>query len=160
MQVALDRTNTAGVTASSAANAASATKGFEFYIPFGALGLNPASCGKIRLMAAIVQSDGSFGNQTLPPLNAGSAAVGIDPNFATLGGTQFATFTLASKADFNLDTYVDDSDFVVFAEAYNLLVCTDPGMGAGCPADLNADGFVDDGDFVLFSAAYDALVCP
>lgn len=160
VQIALDRSNTAGVTGSSAANAATATKGFEFYVPFAALGLTPASCGKVRLMAAIVQSDGNFGNQILPPLNAGSAAIGIDPNFATLAGTQFAVFTLPNKADFNLDTYVDDTDFVVFAEAYNILACTDPAMPAGCPADLNADGFVDDGDFVTFADAYNALVCP
>jgi glycosidase len=160
VQVALDRTNTVGVTGSSATNAATATKGFEFYIPFGALGLNPASCGKVRLMVAIVQSDGTFGNQILPPLSAGSAGLGIDPNFATLAGTQFATFTLPNKADFNLDTYVDDGDFVVFADAYNILACTDPAMPAGCPADLNADGLVDDSDFVMFSTAYDALVCP
>jgi hypothetical protein len=63
-------------------------------------------------------------------------------------------------ADLNADTFVDDADFVLFAEAYNLLDCADPTMPAGCPADLNADGFVDDADFVLFAAAYDALLCP
>ena len=160
VQVALDRSNTAGVTNSSAANAATATKGFEFYIPFGALNLNPASCAKIRLMAAIVQSDGTFGNQILPPLSAGSPAAGTDPNFSSLSGTQFATFTLLNKADLNADTFVDDDDFVLFATAYNILSCADAAMPADCPSDLNSDSFVDDGDFVLFVAAYNALVCP
>jgi hypothetical protein len=49
---------------------------------------------------------------------------------------------------------------VLFANAYNLLVCEDPAMPAGCPADLTADAFVDDSDFVLFAEAYNQLICP
>lgn len=63
-------------------------------------------------------------------------------------------------ADLNRDNQVDDVDFQRFATAYNLLVCSDPGMAAGCPADLNFDGLVDDGDFVVFVVAYNQLVCP
>ncbi|MBS0190804.1 MAG: M12 family metallo-peptidase [Phycisphaerales bacterium] len=63
-------------------------------------------------------------------------------------------------ADFNCDTTVDDSDFVLFSDAYSLFDCSDPNMPAGCPADLTHDGFVDDNDFVLFSDAYTALLCP
>lgn len=63
-------------------------------------------------------------------------------------------------ADLNADTVVDDADFVVFAAAYNLLLCSDPAMGAGCPADLNNDDVVDDVDFVIFAAAYNELLCP
>jgi hypothetical protein len=63
-------------------------------------------------------------------------------------------------ADLNLDTFVDDADFVLFAPAYNLLLCSDPAMPATCPADLNADAMVDDADFVLFAAAYEVLLCP
>ncbi len=62
--------------------------------------------------------------------------------------------------DLNGDSIVDDSDFVIFADAYNLLDCADPAMPADCPADLNADLIVDDSDFVLFASAYDALLCP
>ncbi len=62
--------------------------------------------------------------------------------------------------DLNGDTFVDDSDFVIFANAYNILDCADPSMPAGCPADLNGDLFVDDTDFVAFAAAYNELVCP
>jgi len=63
-------------------------------------------------------------------------------------------------ADLNSDGQVDDSDFVLFATAYNILDCTDPTMPAGCRSDINADHFVDDSDFVLFAAAYDQLICP
>lgn len=62
--------------------------------------------------------------------------------------------------DLNDDGFVDDSDFVIFASAYNILDCADPTMPAGCPADLNDDTFVDDTDFVIFAAAYNELICP
>ena len=62
--------------------------------------------------------------------------------------------------DINTDGVVDDTDFSIFAGAYNLLDCADPAMPAGCPADINNDGMVDDSDFVIFVAAYNALLCP
>jgi len=63
-------------------------------------------------------------------------------------------------ADINNDGVVDDTDFVLFVVAYNILDCADPSMPAGCPADINGDGFVDDSDFSSFVVAYNALVCP
>ncbi|MGH7242637.1 MAG: hypothetical protein ACREJD_04400 [Phycisphaerales bacterium] len=66
----------------------------------------------------------------------------------------------ACTGDINKDGFVDDSDFVLFLAAYNILDCADPAMPAGCPADFNRDGVVDDGDFVLFVVAYNELVCP
>lgn len=63
-------------------------------------------------------------------------------------------------ADLNVDSFVDDADFVIFANAYNILDCADPAMPPGCAADLNADTFVDDADFVIFAAAYNELLCP
>ncbi|MGH7242072.1 MAG: PKD domain-containing protein [Phycisphaerales bacterium] len=77
--------------------------------------------------------------------------------------TDFLTVTAAAApcpGDLNGDGFVDDSDFVLFAAAYDLLDCADPSMPAGCPADLNDDGIVDDTDFVMFSSAYDAFLCP
>ena len=62
--------------------------------------------------------------------------------------------------DLNGDQLVDDSDFVLFVTAYNLLECADPTMPAGCPSDFNHDGIVDDSDFVLFVSAYNDLLCP
>jgi len=66
----------------------------------------------------------------------------------------------ACIGDLNFDGFVDDSDFVLFVAAYNILDCTDPSMAAGCPADFNHDQVVDDSDFVLFIAAYNELICP
>jgi len=65
---------------------------------------------------------------------------------------------LPCPADLNGDTFVDDSDFVVFAAAYNELLC--PGNTAPCPADFNGDEMVEDADFVVFAAAYNELLCP
>ncbi|MBX3387957.1 MAG: hypothetical protein KF691_00735 [Phycisphaeraceae bacterium] len=62
--------------------------------------------------------------------------------------------------DLNGDGFVDDADFVIFVNAYNILDCFDPSMPTGCPADLNGDDFVDDADFVIFVAAYNELICP
>lgn len=59
-------------------------------------------------------------------------------------------------ADFNTDRVVDDSDFVIFAQSYNLF--TVPPADPAC--DLNDDGQVDDVDFVLFAQAYDRFSCP
>jgi hypothetical protein len=73
-----------------------------------------------------------------------------------------ATLTTVGSCpcDLNGDGVVDDSDFVLFVIAYNILDCTDPSMPVGCPSDFNGDGVVDDSDFVIFAAAYNALICP
>lgn len=67
-------------------------------------------------------------------------------------------FTLC-RADFNCDGAVDDTDFVSFLNAYNILDCADPAMPAGCPADITLDGVVDDSDFTAFVQAYNRLLC-
>lgn len=85
----------------------------------------------------------------------------VDAGTGTCGGNTTAPArVIVCRADFTCDAMVDDTDFVVFANAYNLLVCDDPAMPAGCPADLNGDAFVDDSDFVLFAGAYNSLLCP
>lgn len=84
--------------------------------------------------------------------------VALYVDFALTGLT--FTAVVPCPADLNADTFVDDADFVIFAEAYNVLDCADPAMAPGCPADLNTDAFVDDADFVLFAGAYNALLCP
>ncbi|MBX3387948.1 MAG: VCBS repeat-containing protein [Phycisphaeraceae bacterium] len=66
----------------------------------------------------------------------------------------------ACPADLNNDGFVEDSDFVIFLAAYNILDCADPSMPAGCPADFNSDNAVDDADFVIFVPAYNDLICP
>jgi len=76
----------------------------------------------------------------------------IEPNAAF-------TFGAPCPGDLNGDSFVDDSDFVIFASAYDKLDCAAPSMPAGCPADINHDGFVDDADFVIFANAYNMLTC-
>lgn len=79
------------------------------------------------------------------------------------GGRATLTLTIGAPpclGDLNADAVVDDSDFVIFAVAYNVLDCVDPAMPSGCPSDLNRDGFVDDADFVSFVGAYNRLFCP
>jgi len=61
--------------------------------------------------------------------------------------------------DMTCDGMVDDADFAPFATAYDLLLCEDLAMPAGCPSDFNGDGMVDDADFSIFAVAYNALLC-
>lgn len=52
---------------------------------------------------------------------------------------------------------VDDSDFMIFAAAYDLMLLPD---GANPSADLDRDGVVNDSDFSVFVGAYDLGQCP
>lgn len=97
--------------------------------------------------------------------NVNSAYFGEASILASADLTEIRWVTLIPSVDtcpgdLNCDVVVDDMDFVIFASAYNILVCEDPAMPLGCPADLNNDGLVDDGDFVIFVGAYNELVCP
>lgn len=65
---------------------------------------------------------------------------------------QFQIIAPACPWDLNADGFVDDSDFVIFAEAYNNLL--DPS------GDFNLDGVTGDTDFVGFADAYNAFLCP
>lgn len=116
------------------------------------------------------------------PLEAGAVVVGTSATnsfldttapdnhtqFYYVYATQFGTSKLVGtesgfakcSGDLNNDGQVNDADFVTFVAAYNMLLCSDPGMPAGCPADLNRDTNVDDADFAIFVNAYDNLVCP
>jgi len=84
---------------------------------------------------------------------------GNPPDFITMSTADW-TMTLAldvaCPGDFSGDGFVDDTDFVTFAAAYEgfTIPPADP------IADLTGDGFVDDSDFVIFAAAYQAFVCP
>lgn len=64
------------------------------------------------------------------------------------------------RGDLNFDGAVEDADFVVFAKAYNMLLCADDLMPPHCQSDLNRDGAVDDDDFVIFVHNYNELICP
>jgi len=97
----------------------------------------------------------------IQPADAGFyVCAGSNPCGSAESYGDFVQVTVNCPADFNGDLQVDDSDFVLFAGAYDLLDCADPNMAPGCPADINIDGLVDDLDFVLFASAYDQLICP
>lgn len=127
----------------------------------------------------VFDADPGFANASLGDYSLTGSSSAIDAGDASSLAPDHA-FDLAGKArvsgvapdigafefepecagDLNADGFVDDSDFVLFAGAYDLLDCASPEMPPSCPADLNADAMVDDSDFVLFAAAYDRLLCP
>lgn len=57
--------------------------------------------------------------------------------------------------DLNGDGVIDDVDFVLFAQNYDLF-SVPPASGA---CDFNDDAQIDDVDFVIFASAYDQYVC-
>ncbi len=109
----------------------------------------PATNYRLRLAFSAQQANPSTG------FPGATAFVAFDRETIYAFGTR-----AACKADLTGDTIVDDADFVIFSEAYQILLCADASMPSGCPADLVTDGLVDDTDFVVFSQAYEALVCP
>lgn len=113
------------------------------------LALDPGRQGFFRIKALEGSSISSvrFANGRI-----GNSGDGIAFDHLTLGGR--------CLQDLNNDELVDDADFVIFIQQYNVLDCTDTAIPPGCPADLNLDGFVDDSDFVIFVAGYNVLLCP
>lgn len=153
MQVALHNGNTAGVTASSAAAAATATSGFEMDIAFADLGLTDDST-TLRVMAMLVRGDGEVGNQFLPGLGGGYANLGHVPlSIESIPGPQFATVALNHlPGDWNGDGTVDLADYAGLAACL-----TGPGptaLAPGCPSfDFTADSDVDAEDVAEFQRA-------
>ena len=76
----------------------------------------------------------------------------------SLGGIA-AYVPAACPCDLSGDGLVDNTDFVVFANAYLFFDCNDSAMPLGCPADFSLDGLVDNDDFLIFVAAYNDLIC-
>ena len=94
-------------------------------------------------------------------VTAGSSAGVCSPTNTNADLAADITATLAvltCPADLNDDGFVDDTDFVLFAQAYDLFACD--AQTAYCAGDLEGDGFVDDTDFVFFAQAYDLFACP
>lgn len=115
------------------------------------------SADAINCIELVVLSSPATGNWR-------AEVVGAAVNVGTQGFGLVITGDVAGfnpcPGDLNGDLVVDDSDFVIFAVAYDIFDCAGPGMPAGCPSDITGDGFVDDSDFVAFAIAYDAFLCP
>ncbi|MBL8885477.1 MAG: hypothetical protein JNK16_02355 [Phycisphaerales bacterium] len=91
---------------------------------------------------------GDFTGLTPPP--PGSAVQPI------IGTVNILTKCLG---DLDNNGMVNDEDFVIFVQHYNLLLCEDASMPPACPSDFNADGVVDDVDFTIFIQSYDLPIC-
>jgi len=96
IQVALDNRNTAGVTATSAEAAASATSGFEIYLPALSVGLAPGEGAAPRLAAFLLRTDGTVTNQWLPGLGGAMTSPGLAPDLGDYPGDQHVAFPVAT----------------------------------------------------------------
>ncbi|MBI5835941.1 MAG: DUF3459 domain-containing protein [Candidatus Eisenbacteria bacterium] len=98
MAVALNDSNTAGVTAASATAAASASLGWEMLLPYADLFLSGPG-PDVGVMAMLVRPDGTVGNQFLPGLGGGYGLLGRTPlNLAGVAGPQFAVISTSLTA--------------------------------------------------------------
>ena len=96
IQVALDNRNTAGVTATSAAAAATALTGFEIYLPALSVGLVPGEAASLKLAAFLLRTDGTVTNQWLPGLGGTLTEPGTSPDLADYPGDQHVALPVAT----------------------------------------------------------------
>ncbi|MEA5557701.1 hypothetical protein [Nodularia spumigena] len=154
--VAMDNSNTSGVTGTSIENASGATTGFELFVPNSVLGIGSASCGRVLALATIVTgNDGTWGNQTLPglPGDWSASILGRAPNLTTINGQQYLSIPLGPTADINADGIVDVLDLLDFLDAFG--VCAgEPTPCGEVDIDLNADGSIDVLDFLDFLSVF------
>lgn len=133
--VAMDNSNTAGVTGSSALGAATASTGLEMRIPYGDIGLPAAATARAGLTLRIgmgkVRTTGQWSNQWLPGVPLGSGDLGLDPNLNAYAGTQYVTITLPPAGDVNGDGLATIEDLYAWHAA---------------PVDLNGSGTADESD--------------
>lgn len=88
VQLALDNTNTAGVTESDASGAGTATTGFEFFLPFAELGLSTTETSLLGISVFLARQSGEVGNQWLPGLGGGYGSLGFAPDLGAVPGEQ------------------------------------------------------------------------
>jgi hypothetical protein len=94
----IDNRNTAGVGAGcGVASGAGVTSGMELAIPLAAIG-NPTGCIKVTAFLGDPQTGQGILNQVLPPVPAGTCALGppATVNFASIPGDQFMTICLGA----------------------------------------------------------------
>ncbi len=145
LEVALDDTNVAGITSSSVASAASATKGFELRIPLIDLGLRTNFAGTLAIAACIERTNGVMTNQWLPGLPPRSADLGVSPNLSTISGQQFVTVILGVIGDIDGDGLVTAADLAVLLSNWGAVTARADSFAS----DINHDGVVDASDLAL-----------
>jgi len=158
IQVALDNTNTAGVTDTDVSGAATATTGFELLIPFADIDL-PAGAPVVGVAAFLLRTDGDVSNQWLPGLGGGYGNLGDAPDLTAIPGAQYASAPLRQRGDLNCDAAVNNADIPAF-----VLALTNPAVYDStypeCDralADVDGDGLVSNADIPVF---VELLVAP
>lgn len=151
-RAALDDSNMLGVTDDSASGAASATTGFEFFIPWDELGGDRRN-SSIRLAAFINLQDGRVSAQWLPPLDPSAPAnLGVAPDLTLVSGNQYATIWIRTPGDANCDGAVNNFDIDAFVTA----IINPAAYAAQYPAcnianaDVDQDGAVTNFDIDSF----------
>ena len=77
------------------ANAANV--GFEMEIPLAALGGTPLVAGsRLDLFAAYTDTNGAFFSEIIPQIDGRTTALGVDPDFKAIAGTQSVAFSLGT----------------------------------------------------------------
>lgn len=100
--------------------------------------------GQVLFVQWFVDDSAAVGGQAV-------STVGRLPIFCGSSGCP----NVCSMSDFDGNGFVDDADFVKFADGYAKFA-----VPTASPLyDLNADQTVDDADFALFATSYDQLVC-
>jgi len=168
LEVAMDNTNTDGVTASSAAGAGTATTGFEMRLPLTDIALTGAPCEDLRIAAFLIAPDGNVSNQWLPALGPGQSTPGFSPDMRNVPGDQFASVVFASPADLTTtgagagdpgfgvpDGNVTGTDINYFVNAWvaldtNIADLTTQGAGVGDPGFGVPDGLVTAADISYY----------
>ncbi|MCP4250741.1 MAG: hypothetical protein GY778_27200 [bacterium] len=147
--VAIDNSNLAGVTDSSAADAGTAVTGFEMEIPSGDLDIDPPD-GRIRMMAMLVRNTGYVGNQFLPGLGFGTPELGFVPvDLNAIDNEQFVAMVIAPQpGDWNSDGAVDLVDYA------RLATCITGPLGGAFGPGCNVFDFDIDVDIDLEDAAF------
>lgn len=146
MQVAMSNTNALGVTASSAAAAATALHGFEMHIPFADIGV-PDANATIRIAAFILRTNGDVSNQWLPGLGGGQPNPGVVPDLTAIPGVQFATISPIVIGDIDEDGDVDFDDLGLFVD---VLLGADSDAGRVARSDVDGSGIADANDIATF----------